>query len=221
MDRAFTIYRPLKTSLIDQGFGENKACIQVRSALFPVIPIKIVSKTGQVCLPGTVDFYKFVGLIAHNGQDFRAWLGEPIYFPVDSNLTWRAKTEVDKDGGLGVHVISNEMVDQGGHVDYVKFVFWHLSKILVHDGQEVMFGMKVGLAGATGAASGVHLHFAMKPCYDNGDPLYPDNGYTGAVNPRFFFQNEFCLDIANLKTQQLSILDNLKKIVFDLKSRLT
>lgn len=58
-------------------------------------------------------------------------------------------------------------IDHGGGVTTR---YGHLSKILVSVGQKLNVGQELGLAGATGDATGPHLHFEYR---QNGVPLNP------------------------------------------------
>ena len=50
-------------------------------------------------------------------------------------------------------------------------VYAHLSRILVHKGQNVTQGQNVGAVGATGWATGPHLHFEFRVNGQHHDPM--------------------------------------------------
>ena len=50
-------------------------------------------------------------------------------------------------------------------------MYAHLSKVIVRRGQNVLTGTRVGLVGATGDASGPHLHFEVRLRGAAVDPL--------------------------------------------------
>jgi murein DD-endopeptidase MepM/ murein hydrolase activator NlpD len=54
----------------------------------------------------------------------------------------------------------------------------HLSRTVINNGQQVSKGQLIGYSGATGAASGPHLHFEVLPLNPNFG-----NGYAGRVDP--------------------------------------
>ena len=57
------------------------------------------------------------------------------------------------------------------HADGLKTMYAHLSKVIVRRGQNVLTGTRVGLVGATGDASGPHLHFEVRLRGAAVDPL--------------------------------------------------
>lgn len=85
----------------------------------------------------------------HGGTDFRAAVGVEI---VSSND--------------GVVVIAKDRYYAGGsvvidHGDGIYTQYYHLSEISVKVGQSVQKGEILGLSGASGRASGPHLHFGV------------------------------------------------------------
>ncbi len=94
----------------------------------------------------------------HNGLDLRAKLGEPA-FAVMSGVV----IEVGRDGSRGNYVDIR-------HGRY-KLSYYHLSKILVKQGQIVHPGQTVGLVGSTGRSTGAHLHLTLRRGTVSLDPL--------------------------------------------------
>lgn len=85
----------------------------------------------------------------HRGVDFRAAEGQSVQSVADGTVVLRAD-----------HFYAGQCV----YVDHgqgVVSAYFHLSRALVVEGQEVARGEAVGLAGATGRATGPHLHFAL------------------------------------------------------------
>lgn len=175
------LFRPLITNRITQHFNENKACKILSTG-------KITSKRGGVCPTGSVEFYPTIGLTAHNGTDYAAWRGEPVFHA--GHFEGRMKIEKDFSGGIGVDVISTEPVEFDEYKDgkkyhykgYVKCRYWHLKAPVGYDGKIVRLGETIGLADNTGASSGDHLHFNVKKCDEHGQSLNKDNGYYGAFD---------------------------------------
>lgn len=96
---------------------------------------------------------------AHLGTDFAATTGTP------------ART-------VGDGVVEFAGVQNGyGNVVFVKHrnnsetVYAHLSKLLVQRGQNVSQGQTIGLVGATGWATGPHLHFEVRVGGVQRDPM--------------------------------------------------
>lgn len=216
---SITIYRPIRTNLVTQRFGESAACAKVRANGQPYSPYQIKSKVGGVCPVGYKEFYPMLGLKGHNGVDMGSWNGEPLYFPVDGNYEWYAKTEVDQDGGIGVDVYSKTPVDFGnGRVMWVKFRFWHLKKVNVYDGQPVRFGQLIGWCDSTGASSGPHLHWAEKEVDEQKNTLNTNNGFAGAIDFSGQYNNTYVLDILHVKEEYMGIIQQLQKLLYALQA---
>jgi murein DD-endopeptidase MepM/ murein hydrolase activator NlpD len=95
----------------------------------------------------------------HTGTDFRAQTGEPVHA-----------------AAAGVVRLAKDLFYSGNAVilDHGAGVFTsysHLSRMEVRAGQRVQKGMVVGLAGATGRATGPHLHWAVKVNSVNVNPM--------------------------------------------------
>ena len=125
----------------------------------------------------------------------RAYLASPLAFSrVTSGFkmrfhpilqTWRAHLGVDYAAPTGTPVrsVGQGIVDvagaQGGfgnvvmikHANGHTTVYAHLSKINVRKGQSVAQGQTVGLVGATGWATGPHLHFEFRVKGQHKDPI--------------------------------------------------
>lgn len=211
------IYRPVKSNIISQGFGENNACAKTHIDGSPVEPFIIKTATNNFCPIGYKKFYPLIGMLGHNGIDYATTHGEPVFFNVDiPGITWLASTEVDRDGGIGVNIRSEQPISLtslppqargslnliqrqyeklGGKV-YLKFKFWHLKKVNVHDKKPVTIGDLIGWADSTGASSGDHVHVGMKVSDEHSwFSLDGDNGYNGALDFTTYFENKFVLDV--------------------------
>ena len=124
----------------------------------------------------------------------RAYLASPLAFSrVTSGFkmrfhpilqTWRAHLGIDYAAPTGTPVrsVGQGIVDvagsQGGfgnvvmvkHASGQTTVYAHLSRINVKRGQSVMQGQTLGLVGATGWATGPHLHFEFRVNGQHKDP---------------------------------------------------
>lgn len=96
----------------------------------------------------------------HRGIDIAADLGD-VVVAADTGTVIKAGWN---DQGLGYRVVIDH------HIDYVT-LYAHLSAVLVHEGEVVRKGQPIGMAGATGNATGVHLHFAILDYGIATDPL--------------------------------------------------
>ena len=131
-----------------------------------------------------------------DGQSLRrAYLASPMEFSrVTSGFkmrfhpilqTWRAHLGVDYGAPVGTPVrsVGDGVVafagSQGGfgNVVYIKHrnqhttVYAHLSRIGVRKGQSVGQGDQIGAVGATGWATGPHLHFEFRVNGQHQDPV--------------------------------------------------
>lgn len=76
----------------------------------------------------------------------------------------------------GVVVVAGPLGGYGNAVDIahdggVTTRYGHQSRVLVRPGQQVVAGQVIGLVGATGAATGPHLHFEVRTSGGAIDPL--------------------------------------------------
>lgn len=139
----------------------------------------------------------------------RAFLASPIPFSritsgfamrLDPILkTWRAHTGVDygAPAGTPVHAVGDGVVETAGwqtgygnlvaidHGNDRSTVYAHLSRIEVRKGQHVEQGQRIGLVGATGWATGPHLHFEYRVHGVFQDPLkVARSAVTASVDPQ-------------------------------------
>ncbi len=95
----------------------------------------------------------------HAGIDLGARRGTPVRAPAAGTVAfagWR--------NGYGKTIVVN-------HGNRLQTLYAHLSKVSVRRGQRVRPGTSLGLTGATGQASGPHLHYEIRV---NGRPINPD-----------------------------------------------
>lgn len=94
----------------------------------------------------------------HEGIDVASPMGAPIQSPANGTVI-----SAGWENGYGNVVEINH-----GYGIVTKFA--HASKLLVHAGQRVVRGERVALVGATGLATGPHLHYEV---HVNGKPVDP------------------------------------------------
>jgi murein DD-endopeptidase MepM/ murein hydrolase activator NlpD len=108
----------------------------------------------------------------HNGMDFTAPTGTPIY----ATGNGKVKRADNTASGFGQHI----EIDHGyGY----KTIYAHLSKYNVKRGQNVSRGDLIGFVGNTGRSVGPHLHYEV---HKNGRPINPINFYYGNLTPEEF-----------------------------------
>jgi Peptidase family M23 len=95
----------------------------------------------------------------HTGVDFRAQTGDPVAAAASGVV--RLTKDLFYSGNAVI-------IDHGGGVFSS---YSHLSRIDVKAGQKIGKGQTVGLAGATGRATGPHLHWGVKVNSINVNPL--------------------------------------------------
>jgi murein DD-endopeptidase MepM/ murein hydrolase activator NlpD len=88
----------------------------------------------------------------HSGMDIAASNGTPFVAPADGIVILAAADSFTLEG----HLL---MIDHGMGLNSA---FLHSSKLLVNEGDVVKKGQVIGLVGATGRASGPHLHWGLK-----------------------------------------------------------
>ncbi|MCI4590918.1 M23 family metallopeptidase [Sphingobium sp. BYY-5] len=98
----------------------------------------------------------------HGGVDIAGATGEPVVAPADGVVILAAG---DKPFTLEGHLL---MIDHGHGLNSA---FLHLSRIDVKVGDHVTQGQRIGAIGATGRATGPHLHWGMKWNTARIDPL--------------------------------------------------
>lgn len=110
---------------------------------FPLSVVHVISQFGKRLDP-------FFGRWAnHQGMDYRARMGTPVYAVANGTVTAAAYS-----GGWG-----NEVRIK--HPSGLTSQYAHLSSMSVHRGQTVKKGQVIGRVGSTGRSTGAHLHFGL------------------------------------------------------------
>jgi murein DD-endopeptidase MepM/ murein hydrolase activator NlpD len=94
----------------------------------------------------------------HSGIDLAAAAGTPVH----ATLAGTAQV-IDDTTGYGLHIIID-------HADGLSSLYGHLESVCVTTGERVTAGQVIGGVGATGDATGPHLHFEIRV---NGTPEDP------------------------------------------------
>jgi murein DD-endopeptidase MepM/ murein hydrolase activator NlpD len=94
----------------------------------------------------------------HNGLDFGADIGTPLYAVARGTVT-----TAGWNSGLGYHV--KIALDTGEVV-----VYGHMSRIITSLGDRVEAGTVIGEVGTSGRSTGAHLHFEVRTSAGPVDP---------------------------------------------------
>ena len=97
----------------------------------------------------------------HTGLDIAPGAGVPYVAPADGVVTLVAQDPFTLEGNL-------LMIDHGMGLNSA---FLHSATIVVREGQTVRQGQYLGTIGATGRATGPHLHWSLKWQDSRLDPL--------------------------------------------------
>ena len=179
-------FRSMKTRLLGQTFGPEGTA------------------------PSMLAYYQSYGMIAHNGWDWTAKDGEPIYWDVDVKGIVM-DCHIDRNGGWGVRVITSDDNKTG-----FKHLFWHLKEFKCQAGQTLETGDIIGLADNTGNSTGTHLHRGLKPVKDTNlgwRNSEPNNGYCGGTNIEPYYEDIFVLDKMEQLKKKVSILKSMVAIL--------
>jgi hypothetical protein len=123
-------------------------------------------------------YYKQVlGYQGHNGDDYAAPGRTPIKAADEGTITFEGWGQ--NHSWMGAPAGICVLINNGG----VYSGYAHMVATTVNKGQRVSKGQVIGYVGATGAATGNHLHFEALP-------LAPDfkNGFAGRIDPSQFIE---------------------------------
>ncbi len=98
--------------------------------------------------------------VRHNGIDFKAHTGTPIYATADGVVEYAG---YHKQSGFGNLVILQHSLG-------FKTYYAHMSKLKVKTGSFVSKGQLIGLSGNTGISTGPHLHYEVRHLFTPIDP---------------------------------------------------
>lgn len=97
----------------------------------------------------------------HEGLDFAAPQGTPVYATADGTVTTAGST----GNGYGNHVIIN-------HGFGYQTLYGHMVRVKVRNGETVKRGQVIGWVGSTGKSTGPHLHYEVHKNGTKIDPIY-------------------------------------------------
>ena len=196
------------------------------SLSFPVNPVKYNQLFGVKSPTYTTE-----GMLGHNGIDFTAHHGQPVYAAHDG----LASFQIDSGGGHGVVIITNDQFDWQDGQAYFKTIYWHLADGLKEPQLASQYqdktgfipikkGDLVGYADNTGQSTGDHLHFGLKPVAKSENwgtwaNLAQTNGYYGAIDPMPYFETVQVLQ-QEIQNSQMTLIGLLSKYVDILRAKL-
>jgi murein DD-endopeptidase MepM/ murein hydrolase activator NlpD len=88
----------------------------------------------------------------HSGVDVAPGSGAPVVAPADGVVVLAGPPEFSLEGNLVI-------IDHGMRLNSA---FLHLGSVAVREGQAVRQGQLIGTVGASGRATGPHLHWGVK-----------------------------------------------------------
>lgn len=104
---------------------------------------------------------QYLSYDGHTGWDYAVAPPDPILAAADGVAIFAGNSN---DGcGIAKAVILD-------HRNGYRTLYWHLDSIAIEPGQEVKAGEKIGIAGATGCATGPHLHLQVQYLGRDVDP---------------------------------------------------
>ena len=109
---------------------------------------------------------------SHEGLDFAAPIGTPIYATADGVVTTSGFTT----SGFGIHVVVN-------HGYGYKTIYGHMVRVKARVGQRVKRGEVIGYVGNSGKSTGPHLHYEV---HKSGIPIDPINFFYNDLTPAQF-----------------------------------
>ncbi len=123
-----------------------------RAGLFvwPLDKVRITQSFGI-----TVDSVKLYKSGTHNGTDFAAAVGTPVKAVLSGTIEATGNTDLQK----GCYSYGKWVLIK--HQNGLSTLYGHLSVISVSKGEEVATGDRIGYSGATGYATGPHLHLTV------------------------------------------------------------
>lgn len=180
------LFWPISPKVINQFFGENKACIDDATATK-----YIYKETAAVCPVGFHSMYSMMK--GHNGIDLNAKRWQPVY-AAQSGRVDEVCTEMARGLGIGIRTLAP-------NGKWYRHRYWHFIALDVESGDELKTGDLIGYADSTGYSTGDHLHFELKEVDFYGRVLNQGNGYFGAVDPMPFMEDKFALDIKGIQSK--------------------
>jgi hypothetical protein len=142
---------------LEQDGVAGPATLRALAGPPPVVPLPLA---WPLTAPVLGDRFGPRGDLWHSGVDFPAPMSTPVYSARSGEVVWAGW----RDGGWGFLVTV-------AHGHGLRTMYAHLSRIDVRVGVWIGQGVRVGLVGASGHATGPHLHFEVRVKGAAVDPL--------------------------------------------------
>lgn len=144
LDSLVTLKRSAKGMKKGKTLAEDLLPLEGVPSIYPIRDGWITSSFGMRRHPVTGE------LKMHTGVDLAANAGSPVFATASGVVH---KIVLDPDGiGLAVYV---------RHAEGYMTVYGHLSGYEVKPGEKIRRGRQLGIVGATGSATGAHVHYAV------------------------------------------------------------
>ena len=135
-------------------------------------------------------FYAQLGMKGHNGTDFEAATGTPIYAVFNGTVV--QATAVEDAGSMTKGRFIYLESQPEGDKKY-QALYFHLEHVTVKVGDTVTAGQQIGTTDNSGQyTTGPHLHFGLYEFTNQNGAwvnLNKSNGYNGAIDPEPYFQD--------------------------------
>lgn len=152
---AFMALRRPELARIEAARGRNSASDGWRQSMIWPVEGRISGRFGSQRI------YRGEPAAYHSGLDIAPGAGVPYVAPADGVVTLAAESPFTLEGNLLI-------VDHGMGLNSA---FLHSSRLAVKEGDVVKQGQLLGYVGATGRATGPHLHWSIKWRDARLDPL--------------------------------------------------
>jgi len=156
-------YNELPVATLERDRREKAA---TREAMDTISPSRLWSLPFSRPVPGGVTsdfglrrFFNEEPKSPHSGVDLHAAEGDSVLACADGRVLL-----------TGNHYFAGNSIYLD-HGEGVVSMYFHLSRILVKEGQRVQRGQPIGLAGATGRVTGPHLHWGLSLLGQLVDPM--------------------------------------------------